>query len=181
VTTVFTMRIRPLETNPLELEADPPHVEAGEPVRLSARGARLGEAVVWLPGGERAREILVRPETSTRYVAVDSLPGACPRRGSIRVDVTERPPQAPGAGFFTVAPCRLLDTRDTAEPLAAGDLRLVEVGSRCGIPLGARALSVNLTAVDGTRFGTLVVDADAEARASCRSPPTAPEPGLTAR
>jgi Beta-propeller repeat len=48
--------------------------------------------------------------------------------------------------FYTVAPCRVFDSRDTA-PLANNDLRLLPVAGRCGIPASAKTISANVTVV----------------------------------
>lgn len=58
--------------------------------------------------------------------------------------------------FFTVTPCRLLDTR-AGSPLVSGATRLVSAAGSCGIPAGARALAVNVTAVTGSSAGNLVL------------------------
>jgi hypothetical protein len=60
-------------------------------------------------------------------------------------------PPAP-ADFFTVPPCRLVDTRNPAGPyggpaLAASSERTWNLAGRCGIPATAQAVAVNLTAV----------------------------------
>jgi hypothetical protein len=62
--------------------------------------------------------------------------------------------------FFTLLPCRLLDTRDPAGPyggpaLAAGQTRSFALGGRCGIPPSARAVSLNVTATQPTAGGNL--------------------------
>jgi hypothetical protein len=54
------------------------------------------------------------------------------------------------AGFYTVSPCRVADTRGALGPLGGpalrgGASRGFGVGGRCGIPVGARAVSVNVT------------------------------------
>jgi hypothetical protein len=54
-----------------------------------------------------------------------------------------------GLDFFTVLPCRLIDTRRGPSPyggpaLAAGGDRAFVVVGQCGIPVDARAISVNL-------------------------------------
>jgi hypothetical protein len=59
------------------------------------------------------------------------------------------------AGFYTLSPCRLLDTRDADGPfggpsLAAGTQRAFTLSGRCGIPAGAQAVAVNVTVVDPT-------------------------------
>jgi hypothetical protein len=61
----------------------------------------------------------------------------------------------PGLGFYTVAPCRLVDTRNAAGPLGgpalqAGAVRTFVVSGVCGIPSSARALSVNVTVTQST-------------------------------
>jgi hypothetical protein len=83
-----------------------------------------------------------------------------------------------GGDFYTVQPCRLLDTRNPSGPLggpalSSGSPRVFPVvaQSACGIPATAKALSVNVTAVgaaavgsvnlypgDGPALGTVVVN-----------------------
>jgi hypothetical protein len=58
--------------------------------------------------------------------------------------------------FFTVTPCRLVDTRDTA-PLASDVPATLTVQGSCGIPATARAVSLNVTAVDPTTPGNLTL------------------------
>jgi hypothetical protein len=65
----------------------------------------------------------------------------------------------PGS-FFTLTPCRVLDTRNLAGPyggpaLAAGQSRPFTLAGRCGIPASARAASVNLTVTLPTAQGNL--------------------------
>ena len=64
--------------------------------------------------------------------------------------------------FYTVSPCRLIDTRDPAGPrggpsLVAGADRTFTVGGICGIPATARAISVNLTVTAPTAPGFLTL------------------------
>lgn len=71
-------------------------------------------------------------------------------------------PPPPGASFYTVAPCRLLDTRAPSgvaggPALAAGTARLVSVAGRCGIPPGARAAAVNVTVTGASADGHLTM------------------------
>lgn len=66
-----------------------------------------------------------------------------------------RPPVATAAGpldFYTVPPCRLLDTRNASGPyggpaLPPGSQRVFVAAGRCGVPAGARAIAANLTVV----------------------------------
>jgi glucose/arabinose dehydrogenase len=69
----------------------------------------------------------------------------------------------PRAGdYFTVAPCRLLDTRGPTgsgggPPLSAGLSRTVPVGGKCGVPTSAMAVSLNATVIAPTAPGNLRV------------------------
>jgi hypothetical protein len=66
---------------------------------------------------------------------------------------------AASAGFHTVTPCRLFDSRDPAlggpSPLAAGTSTSVAVAGNCGVPVTASAVSVNVTATQATAPGHL--------------------------
>ena len=89
-------------------------------------------------------------------------------------------PAAPAAGaldFYTLTPCRLLDTRTPANPnaspyggpaLASGSQRVVLASGACGIPDGAKALALNVTVVasPGSGYVTLFPGDGAPALAS---------------
>jgi uncharacterized repeat protein (TIGR01451 family) len=61
-----------------------------------------------------------------------------------------------GGVFYTVTPCRLLDTRVTTPALSSGVPRVLTVPPACGIPATAKALALNLTAVGATGQGFVV-------------------------
>jgi hypothetical protein len=69
----------------------------------------------------------------------------------------------PGPGsFFTLTPCRALDTRgpsgDYGGPaLAAGQSRAFTLAGRCGIPASAMAVAVNLTVTQPSAPGNLSI------------------------
>jgi hypothetical protein len=67
------------------------------------------------------------------------------------VDVTAWFPV--GGAFDAVAPTRLLDTRTTRTPLAAGKERVLAVRGQPGVPANAAAVALNVVAVDPTRAG----------------------------
>jgi hypothetical protein len=79
------------------------------------------------------------------------------------VELGWKPPVAapPGTlGFYTLAPCRLLDTRSPPGPygapaLAPASQRVVVASGRCGIPDTAKALSLNMTIVGAGQTGYL--------------------------
>jgi hypothetical protein len=95
----------------------------------------------------------------------DAPPPACADWGPIFVadNMTVTPVPMPGMSLNTLTPCRLLDTRKTSGPdaafpaLAAETERQFALSGLCGIPLTAKALSVNMTAVAATVAGNLVV------------------------
>jgi hypothetical protein len=60
----------------------------------------------------------------------------------------------PNRSFYTLTPCRLVDTRAAEAPaLAAGAERVFTPGGKCGIPPTAQALSVNVTVTQPTAPG----------------------------
>jgi len=66
------------------------------------------------------------------------------------------------AKFFTVAPCRVIDTRDPAGPyggpaLAGNTTRTVMVAGRCGIPATAKSVASNLTVVAPSTNGYITL------------------------
>ncbi len=65
----------------------------------------------------------------------------------------------PGLDFFTLGPCRLLDTRSPGQgpAIASGVTRTLTVHGACGIPATARAVAVNVTAFQSSGSGHLVL------------------------
>ncbi len=66
------------------------------------------------------------------------------------------------ANLFTLTPCRLVDTRNPNGPLGgpalgAGQDRVFAVGGQCGLPSGAKAISVNVTATQPSGAGYLTL------------------------
>jgi hypothetical protein len=65
------------------------------------------------------------------------------------------------ADFYTLAPCRVVDTRNPAgtyggPALSAGSARSFPLAGTCGIPAAAKAVSVNLTVTGPTQAGHLL-------------------------
>ncbi len=57
--------------------------------------------------------------------------------------------------FYTLPPCRIVDTR-SGPPLASGTSQTLGVAGTCGIPASAKAVAANLTAVASTGQGNFV-------------------------
>src|SRR5262249_45133028 len=69
---------------------------------------------------------------------------------------------AQATSFYTVAPCRLLDTRGPAgllgaPSLATGVSRSFDVGGQCGVSTRAVAVPANVTVVNAQQAGFLAV------------------------
>jgi hypothetical protein len=71
---------------------------------------------------------------------------------------TPAPPQLP-LDFYTLPPCRLIDTRTPANgpALQPGSLRMLQVTGACGIPVTAKAVMVNLTVTQANGGGYLTL------------------------
>lgn len=63
----------------------------------------------------------------------------------------------PGRDFYTVTPCRVLDTRQQGPALASGVLRTLAIAGACGIPPTARAVVANVGAVQPSGAGYLTL------------------------
>jgi len=68
----------------------------------------------------------------------------------------------PPVKFYTVTPCRLADTRNAAGPAGGPALlkqqsRDFQVGGLCGVPVDARAVALNATAVAPPAIGYLTL------------------------
>ncbi|MEO8502466.1 MAG: hypothetical protein ABI609_01075 [Acidobacteriota bacterium] len=77
--------------------------------------------------------------------------------------VSITPPDV-GTSFYTIKPCRLVDTRNNDSfslgKLRSGTPRLYTFGGRCGIPSTAKALSLNNTILNATSSGYLALNPD---------------------
>jgi len=78
---------------------------------------------------------------------------------SAEMSITVSGPPTP-LSFYTLTPCRLVDTRNPAGPLgspalAASAQRTFALASQCGVPSTARALSLNVTVITPTAAGDL--------------------------
>ena len=74
--------------------------------------------------------------------------------------VSEPPPPTVETNFYTVAPCRAVDTRNASGPyggpaLSANGSRSFTMGGRCGVPATAKAVAMNLTVTQPTAAGDL--------------------------
>jgi hypothetical protein len=95
------------------------------------------------------------------YVVVDTVTNPHANNGNTVIsERTAEVPVLPGLDFYTIMPCRLVDTRNAAGPyggpgLAAGAVRVFVLAGQCEIPAAARAVSVNVTVTGSTAPGNL--------------------------
>ncbi len=128
---------------------------------------------VTVAGGLTQTAQLFRFTGTTRLAAAGtatpvagSLTLALPARSAtlavVALPPVVRPPPA-ATSFYTLPPCRVLDTRNPAGPLGGpalqpGATRTFDaVGSTCGVPATAKALSVNLTVTGPVGPGQLTL------------------------
>jgi hypothetical protein len=137
----------------------------GTPITITGTNFQSGATVT--VGGSAATSVVF--VNSTTLTAVTPAHAA----GKVSVVVTNPSAQAgtlnPGffyaapstAGdFYTMTPCRLIDTRNANGPLggpelSAGQTRTFTVAGNCGIPAGAKALAANVTVILPVAAGNL--------------------------
>ena len=111
--------------------------------------------------GAGSSSLNVSPSATTSYWA--RAENVCGSYDTDTATVTVTTGSAPvGTRFYTLTPCRLIDTRESAgetggPALASGSVRSVSAAGRCGIPATATSLSINVTVVPGQAAGFLTV------------------------
>jgi len=104
-------------------------------------------------GGVEATGIAVAKPTSLTAVTGAHATGLAdvtvtnsgPRSATLAQGFFYVPPPTP-ADYYTLTPCRLVDTRAVQAPaLAASERRVWTVTSRCGVPATAKAVALNVT------------------------------------
>lgn len=83
---------------------------------------------------------------------------------SVDLDVVGYFGSASTAGYATLPPTRVLDTRSTGSPLGPGEVRQLPVAGQAGVPADATAVVLNLTAVNPTATSYLTAYPDGVAR-----------------
>jgi hypothetical protein len=136
---------------------------------VTIRGAGFSSpATVSLGGAAATGVTVVDPGTLTAVTGahasgivdvVVGLPGAL--TATLPSGYFYAPVMAPVA-FYSLPPCRLVDTRDPVGPLggpalAAALPRSFQFGGKCGLPATAKAVSVNLTVVQPASPGYLTL------------------------
>lgn len=97
------------------------------------------------------------PDVAGGAARTFTAPGAGDWALRLTVKEPPPPPPSPTGDFYTLPPCRLVDTRQAADApsLTSGEVRALDLAGRCGLPATARALSLNVTAFAATGNGNL--------------------------
>jgi hypothetical protein len=100
----------------------------------------------------------------TYYLFIDSVYGVDEINGSgtYTLSVTGSLGVPNNTSFYTLTPCRILDTRDPAGPfggpaLSAGVVRTFTIPGQCSVPASAKSISVNATITQPTAQGHVVL------------------------
>ena len=128
---------------------------SGAKTTLSVGASGTSLSYQWFAGttaidGADESTLTVSPTATTTYFV--RVTNACGTADSAAATITVR---EPGNAFYVITPCRVIDTRYRPPALASGQTRVVQVTGTCGIPAGATAVAVNVTAVGPTTTGWL--------------------------
>jgi hypothetical protein len=109
--------------------------------------------------GAGSRRILwtAGPAPSPTEISVKlTAPAGCSSSSTTSVSLFSA--VSPAASFYTVTPCRLVDSRFTDRPALGGVAsRIIQAGGRCGVPLTAKSVSLNVTVVPSMADGHLTL------------------------
>jgi len=134
---------------------------------LFNKDTRVRHASVHLASGTLTRTASLTRFDATHRIAFAGNVG--PVAGALELDlparsatlaVSEAPAATSGTAFYTLTPCRVLDTRNPTgsfggPALAAGVPRAFSFAGRCGVPLDAVAVSANVTVTAGSATASL--------------------------
>jgi hypothetical protein len=133
-------------------------IAGGTTVTIKGSGFVSGATVTI--GGVAATGVVVTGSTSLTAVTgahatgladvTVTIPG--PRSATLAQGFFYAPPPTP-ADYYTLTPCRLVDTR-ASQALAASERRVFTIiGGSCGVPATAQAVAVNVTVTRGATPG----------------------------
>jgi len=91
------------------------------------------------------------PAAGRWWIAVNNFSA-----GTVTYDVQASWVSTGASDFYTVVPCRLVDTRQSF-PMQSGQPRSFLAAGHCGIPATAKAVALNVTVVNATGSGSVTV------------------------
>jgi ELWxxDGT repeat protein len=100
--------------------------------------------------------VVESPETFTLTLSAPTNGTIVAGAGTATATISDSVSQIP-LGFYTVSPCRAVDTRTPAPgvPLSGGVARVFTLAGTCGIPSTARAVSLNITVTGAVANGNV--------------------------
>lgn len=161
----------PMTSNELTVNVAPPPTAVasgsaticpGESAPLSGSGAANCS---WSPatGLDDANSCnpIASPSSTTIYSLTVSGASGCTSTNTAQVTVTVSPDcQTQGPmPFYTVPPCRVLDSRQPGgvPALAGGSTNSFVIAGQCGVPSGAKAIALNITVIKPLSDGFLTL------------------------
>jgi hypothetical protein len=138
--------------------------DSGNSASVASAGAgatyswTIGNGTITSGAGTPAITFTAGPSGSVQLDVTVTDANGCSASGSRSVSITAGPEC--GSAFFTVPPCRVLDTRNPIGPLGGpsltgGDSRTFVLTESCGIPATATAVSVNIAETQAQGSGHL--------------------------
>ena len=141
----------------------PATVGAGSPNQIASVPAHAGSTYAWtitngtITAGQGTSQITFTAGTAgtplTLSVTETTASGCMSASGTATVAVL---PAGSAVFFYTVTPCRQLDTR-SGSPISPGGTLAVVLTGACGIPSGATSVSVNVVVTQETALGHLTI------------------------
>ncbi|MBV8520377.1 MAG: hypothetical protein JO197_23500 [Acidobacteria bacterium] len=141
-------------------------VAAGISTTITVTATGTGLTYEWYVGapgntanripGVSGPSLTVTPGATTTYWV--RVVGQCGTANSTAATVTVTAGTAAASTaskLYLVTPCRTLDTR-AGSPLYPASTQLVTITGKCGVPAGAKAIVMNITAVTPASNGTLI-------------------------
>jgi hypothetical protein len=136
-----------------------------DPVRQDLYAAADAGAFVFDSVAATWKSIVSENAPLQDYWSVEGVPGLpAVRFGTYGKGIWDYLPGPPSLKFYTIAPCRVIDTRNAPGRLAGPALlpstaRMFALTGVCGLPATAQAVSVNVTVVGATADGYLTLGA----------------------
>jgi PKD-like domain len=157
-----TVVVNPVPTTPAVTA--PPTVMAGSPNWTASVPAHAGSTYSWtitngtITSGQGTNQITftagVAGTPLTLSVTETNASGCVSAAGTKTITVA---PAGPTGFFYTVTPCRQLDTRSGSPISPGGTLAVALTGAPCGIPSSATSVSANAVVTQETAMGHLTI------------------------
>lgn len=136
-----------------------------DPVKQNLYAAADAGAFVFEPAAATWKSIVTENAPRQTFWSVEGVPSLPAMRfGTYGKGIWDYLPQPPRLKFYTLAPCRVIDTRNAPGRLAGPELqpnaeRMFALAGACGLPATAQAVSVNVTVIGTTADGFVTLGA----------------------